>query len=312
MLLTVILAVTNSMSKTLITIVGPTGIGKTALSIAFAKAYSTHILSCDSRQFYKEMTIGTAVPSPEELRAAPHHFIQSKSIHERFTVGDFEKEGMVLLETLFREHDVVIMVGGSALYEKAITHGLDDFPEVSETIKAQVQEAYEQYGISWLQQELLRLDPVYYHEVDIKNAQRLLRAVSCIQASGKTFSEQRTAAAKTRFFKVLKIGLNAPREELYERINKRVDSMVQAGLLEEATGLREHKKLNALQTVGYRELYDALENNSSLDEAIALIKQNTRRFAKRQLTWYRKEPEVHWFSYRTCHTDIVEHVRKLL
>ncbi|MDP5076464.1 MAG: tRNA (adenosine(37)-N6)-dimethylallyltransferase MiaA [Nonlabens sp.] len=300
------------MIKTLITIVGPTGIGKTALSIAFAKAYSTHIISCDSRQFYKEMSIGTAVPSAEELSEAPHHFIQNKSIHERFTVGDFEKEALEIITKLFEANDVLIMVGGSALYEKAVTHGLDEFQAVSEEIKQHVQEKYEQRGLLWLQDELRLLDPVYFEEVDVQNAQRLLRAVSFIKSSGKKFSEQRTAKAKQRPFNVVKIGLEAARETLYNRINLRVDDMVAAGLIEEAISLEPHKELNALQTVGYREIYDSIATGSSMDDAISLIKQNTRRFAKRQLTWYRKETDVTWFNYKTCYTEIVEQVRKLL
>ncbi len=300
------------MIKTLITIVGPTGIGKTALSIAFAKAYSTHIISCDSRQFYKEMSIGTAVPSAEELSEAPHHFIQNKSIHERFTVGDFEKEALEIITKLFEANDVLIMVGGSALYEKAVTHGLDEFQAVSEEIKQHVQEKYEQRGLLWLQDELRILDPVYFEEVDVQNAQRLLRAVSFIKSSGKKFSEQRTAKAKQRPFNVVKIGLEAARETLYNRINLRVDDMVAAGLIEEAISLEPHKELNALQTVGYREIYDSIATGSCMDDAISLIKQNTRRFAKRQLTWYRKETDVTWFNYKTCYTEIVEQVRKLL
>jgi len=300
------------MSKTLITIVGPTGIGKTALSIAFAKAYKTHIVSCDSRQFYKEMTIGTAVPTKEELKAAPHHFIQSKSIHVRFTVGDFEKEGISLLTELFEQHDVVIMVGGSALYEKAITHGLDDFEPVPEKIKQSLTASYEQQGLVWLQEELLRLDPAYYKTVDLNNAQRLLRAVSAITASGNKFSEQRTGTAKKRLFTLVKIGLEAPRDELYARINQRVDDMVANGLLAEVKKLEPYKHLNALQTVGYSEFYNAQKRNLSQEESIALVKQNTRRFAKRQLTWYRKDTSVTWFNFRTCHTVIVEQARKLL
>jgi tRNA dimethylallyltransferase len=300
------------MNKTLITIVGPTGIGKTALSIAFAKAYKTQIISCDSRQFYKEMSIGTAVPNKDELNAAPHHYIQSKSIHERFTVGDFEKEGIALLAALFTDHDVVIMVGGSALYERAITHGLDDFPEVPEGLKLQLQVSYEQHGLSWLQEELLRIDPEYYETVDINNAHRLLRAVSAITASGNKFSQIRTATAKQRLFKVIKIGLEAPREELYERINQRVEHMVANGLLEEVKNLEPHKDLNALQTVGYREFYNASTNNQTVESAVALVKQNTRRFAKRQITWYRKDTDVTWFYYKTCPNAIVEQVRELL
>lgn len=299
-------------NKTLLCIVGPTGIGKTALSIAFAKAYNTSIISSDSRQFYKEMTIGTAVPEPEELAAATHYFIQDRSILEDYSVGDFERDVIDILPTLFEKNDVVIMVGGSALYEKAVTHGLDQFPDVSIEIQDSLREEFENKGIAWLQNKLQQIDPEYYNTVDIHNAHRLLRAVGIYRASGEKMSDLRSGTAQQRDFKVVKIGLEASREDLYDRINRRVDIMLEKGLEEEARKLLTHQELNALQTVGYKEFFGFFNNEYSYDEAVRLIKRNTRRFAKRQLTWYRKDTSVKWFHYETRHTDIVQRVSDLL
>ena len=298
--------------KTLLCIVGPTGIGKTALSIAFAKAYNTSIISSDSRQFYKEMTIGTAVPEKEELEAAPHYFIQDRSIHEDYSVGDFERDVMKKLPELFKKNDLVIMVGGSALYEKAVTHGLDVLPDVPLEIQEELKKQLEVNGILWLQEELKKNDPEYFETVDIHNAHRLLRAVGVFRASGKKMSELRTGKAQERNFTILKIGLEADREDLYERINHRVDLMLERGLEKEAQQLIDHKELNALQTVGYKELFDYFEGNCDFTEAVRLIKRNTRRFAKRQLTWYRKDESVSWYHYKTRHTEIVQRVSEKL
>jgi tRNA dimethylallyltransferase len=298
--------------KTLLCIVGPTGIGKTALSIAFAKAYHTSIISSDSRQFYKEMTIGTAVPEKEELEAAPHHFIQDRSIHDDYSVGDFERDVMEILPELFKKNDLVIMVGGSALYEKAITYGLDDLPNVPAEIQEELKSALEIKGLIWLQEELKKNDPAYFETVDIYNSHRLLRAIGIFRASGKKMNELRTGIAQNRSFKIIKIGLEADREVLYERINKRVDMMLERGLEEEAQLLNNHKTLNALQTVGYKEFFEYFAGIYDYDEAVRLIKRNTRRFAKRQLTWYRKDKNVTWFHYKTRHTEIVQRVSKNL
>ncbi|MEO9954434.1 tRNA (adenosine(37)-N6)-dimethylallyltransferase MiaA [Nonlabens sp.] len=295
-------------NKTLLCIVGPTGIGKTALSIAFAKAYKTSIISSDSRQFYREMTIGTAVPEPEELEAATHYFIQDRSILEDYSVGDFERDVVELLPTLFEKNDVVIMVGGSALYEKAVTHGLDKFPDVSIEIQESLKKEFESKGLSWLQKELQQIDPKYYNTVDIHNAHRLLRAVGIYRASGDKMSDLRSGDAQKRDFKVVKIGLEADREDLYDRINRRVDIMLERGLEKEAHELIVHQHLNALQTVGYKEFFGYFNKEYNRDEAIRLIKRNTRRFAKRQLTWYRKDTSVKWFHYETRHTEIVQRV----
>lgn len=298
--------------NTLLCIVGPTGIGKTALSIAFAKAYNTSIISSDSRQFYKEMSIGTAVPEEDELAAAHHYFIQNRSITENYSVGDFERDVMKLLPELFKKNNIVIMVGGSALYEKAVTHGLDDLPDVSVKIQEELKEELRIKGITWLQEELKKNDPKYFETVDIHNTHRLLRAVGIFRASGKKMNELRTGKAQERDFKILKIGLEASREDLYERINKRVDIMIERGLENEARQLEKYKHLNALQTVGYKELFGFFDGTHDYKEAVRLIKRNTRRFAKRQLTWYRKDSNVNWFHYKTRHTEIVQRVSEKL
>lgn len=258
------------------------------------------------------MNIGTAVPTTEELAEAPHHFIQNLSIHDKYSVGDFEKDAMNLLGDLFLKKDVVIMVGGSALYEKAITHGLDDFPDVDPAIIADLEKELEENGIENLQNQLKENDPEYYKEVDLENSRRLIRALSIYKSSGITYSSLRSQRKASRPFKIVKIGLEAPREELYDRINNRVDLMLEMGLETEAKALYEFKNLNALKTVGYQEFYGHYDGDYSHEEAIRLIKRNTRRFAKRQLTWYRKDPDVTWFPYRTRHTDIVPRVRKEL
>jgi tRNA dimethylallyltransferase len=294
--------------KTLLCIVGPTGIGKTALSIAFAKAYQTSIISSDSRQFYKEMTIGTAVPEKEELEAAPHYFIQDRSIHEDYSVGDFERDVMKILPVLFENNDLVIMVGGSALYEKAVTYGLDDLPVVPTEIQEELKSALKINGLIWLQEELKKNDPAYFETVDIYNSHRLLRAIGIFRASGKKMNELRSGIAQSRNFKIIKIGLEADRDDLYDRINKRVDLMLARGLEEEVQLLNDHKTLNALQTVGYKEFFEYFTGAYDYNEAVRLIKRNTRRFAKRQLTWYRKDKNVTWFHYKTRHTEIVQRV----
>jgi tRNA dimethylallyltransferase len=298
--------------KTLLCIVGPTGIGKTALSIAFAKAYQTSIISSDSRQFYKEMTIGTAVPEKEELEAAPHYFIQDRSIHEDYSVGDFERDVMKILPVLFENNDLVIMVGGSALYEKAVTYGLDDLPVVPTEIQEELKSALKINGLIWLQEELKKNDPAYFETVDIYNSHRLLRAIGIFRASGKKMNELRSGIAQSRNFKIIKIGLEADRDDLYDRINKRVDLMLVRGLEEEVHLLNDHKTLNALQTVGYKEFFEYFTGAYDYNEAVRLIKRNTRRFAKRQLTWYRKDKNVTWFHYKTRHTAIVQRVSENL
>lgn len=291
--------------KTLLTIVGPTAIGKTRMAIALATHFGTEILSCDSRQFFKELRIGTAVPSAEELMAAPHHFIQHKSIFEAYSVGDFERDVIALLDKLFKKHDVVVMVGGSGLYAKAIIDGLDDFPEVDEVIRQELNEAYAQKGIEYLQELLKTLDEVQYNQMDVQNPQRLIRALEVCRASGKPYSSFLQRKEKQRDFTSVQIGLTADRTEVYERINKRVDMMLEEGLLIEAQNMMPYKHLNALQTVGYKELFSFFEGECSFEAAIEAIKMNTRRFAKRQFTWFQKDKRIKWFDYRSSLEEVV-------
>ena len=282
--------------KTLLTIVGPTAIGKTSLAIDLALHFGTEIISCDSRQFFKEMSIGTAVPSAKELVQAKHHFIQHKSIFESYSVGDFERDAITLLTELFQRNDVVIMVGGSGLYADAVLYGLDDFPEVSTEVRNELNTHYQVQGIAYLQTKLKDLDPIQYERMDIQNPQRMLRALEVCIASGKPYSSFLNKKKILRDFTNLTIGLTAEREVVYERINRRVELMLEDGLLIEAQRLFPYKELNALQTVGYRELFDFLEGKTSLDFAVEEIKKNTRRFAKRQYTWFHKNKDIHWFE----------------
>jgi tRNA dimethylallyltransferase len=277
-------------------IVGPTAIGKTDVAITLAQQFTTEIVSADSRQFFKEMSIGTAKPLPEELAAVPHHFINSHSITEPFSVGDFEKAGLLLLEKLFKKHAIVFLVGGSGLYVQAITQGFDNLSKAPPEIRAELNKQLTEEGIERLQKRLEALDPTYYAEVDICNPQRLIRALEVCISTGQPFSSYRSHAANERLFEVLTIGLNTERSQLYTQINKRVDNMMELGLLAEVETLLPYRDLNALQTVGYQELFDFFDGTKSLDKAVEEIKQNTRHFAKRQLTWFRKNTETHWFE----------------
>lgn len=282
--------------KHLIVITGPTAIGKTGLAIFIAKKLKTEIISFDSRQFYQEMKIGTAVPSDEELKEVPHHFIQNLSIEQDYSVGNFERDALVKIEELFEKYDYLVFVGGSGLYEKAVTEGLDEFPQVDKSIRLNLIYEYDIHGLEPLQNELKEVDPVYYNLVDLNNPVRIIRALEIYRGTGKPFSSYRKNNYSARNFQVTKIGLELSREEIYDRINKRVDLMMQEGLLEEVKSLYSKKHLNSLQTVGYRELFDYLDGKIELDFAIEEIKKNTRRYAKRQLTWYRKDPRIKWFS----------------
>ncbi|MBV8389714.1 MAG: tRNA (adenosine(37)-N6)-dimethylallyltransferase MiaA [Mucilaginibacter sp.] len=280
--------------KKLIVIAGPTAVGKTATAIKLAQQLKTEIISADSRQFYREMSIGTAKPDAEELSQAKHHFINSHSIAENFTVGDFEKQALQLLDELFKTHDQVIMVGGSGLFIQAITQGFDDLPTADPAIREQLNQKFAELGIGYLQDKLKAVDPDYYEQVDLNNPQRLIRALEVFEATGKPFSSYRKATINRRSFESIKIGLNLAREILYDRINQRVDMMVEQGLVEEVRSLLAYRHLNALNTVGYSELFDYFDGKTDLDTAISLIKQNTRRFAKRQLTWFRKDNKIKW------------------
>jgi|TARA_B100000795_G_C22797317_1_gene440025 tRNA dimethylallyltransferase len=297
-------------SKHLIVIVGPTAIGKTSLSIALAKHYSCAVLSADSRQFYKEMEIGTAKPTAIEMDGVPHHFINNLSIHDRYTAGMFEIDAIKLLDTLYRENDVAILVGGSGLFVDAICNGFDDVPG-SQKIREELIKELDTIGIEPLQQELKEKDPEYYNTSDIQNSRRVLRALEVLRVSGNTFSSYRNKTAKNRPFNIHLIGLNTDRSVLYDRINLRVDLMVKAGLLEEVKRLLPHRYLSPLNTVGYKELYDNLGDQHSIDTAISKIKQNSRKFAKRQVTWFRRNEKTKWFDINS-NQEILEYLQKKL
>ncbi len=304
--------VSYTMTNTLISIVGPTAIGKTALSIKLAQHFNTKIISADSRQFYKEMNIGTAVPSAEELSAVNHHFIQHKSIKDIYTVGDFERDAISAIKDIHQNNPVAVMVGGSGLYVKAVTKGLDDFPDVNANIRIELNKRFEDIGIESLQNQLKELDPVAYKIIAIDNPQRLVRALEICIGTGKPYSSFLTNPEKKRQFKTISIGLKAERQTIYDRINQRVDIMIENGLLEEAESLLPYKNLNALNTVGYKELFQYFEGNSTLDFAISEIKKNTRRFAKRQLTWFKKDDSIVWFDFETDVNKIISYIEKQL
>lgn len=284
------------MHKHLIVIVGPTAIGKTSLSIALAQKYNTEILSADSRQFYKEMHIGTAKPSKDEMNGIKHHFIDSLSIKDEYTVGKFEIDFIQKCKNLFKNHDILIAVGGSGLFIKAICEGLDNVPSVSLEIRDKLMRRLEDEGIEVLQNELKLVDPKYYDMTDIENPHRIIRALEVYQGTGEPISSFQRGNVKKRPFNIIKIGLEVERNELYNRINQRVDIMVNNGLLEEVKSLFKFKDLPSLQTVGYQEFWPYFSNNISIEEAVELVKRNTRRFAKRQLTWFRKDQEIKWFQ----------------
>ena len=294
--------------KKLISIVGPTAIGKTNLSIKLAKHFNTEIISSDSRQFYKEMKIGTAVPSNRELNEVKHHFIQSRSIFEDYNVGDFEQDSIALLEAEFQEKEWMVMVGGSGLYVDAVVDGLDDFPKVDPLIRTALKSEMDSKGIAHLQKKLYTLDPVTYNRIDLQNKQRLIRALEISIGTGRPFSKFWSANKKKRNFHTIKIGIDAEREIIYDRINRRVDLMIETGLVQEARALYGHKNLNALQTVGYKELFAHFDGDLSLEEAISEIKKNTRRFAKRQGTWFRKDNSIKWFNYQTEINEVIKYL----
>ena len=288
------------MSKNiLISIVGPTAIGKTALSIKLANYFNTEIISADSRQFFKEMHIGTAAPSEEELTAAKHHFIHHKSIEDVYNVGSFEKDALEVLEVLFKTHNVVIMVGGSGLYVDAVTKGLDDFPEIDASIRENLNTQLETEGLLHLQNQLKILDEASFKSIAIDNPHRVIRALEICLGTGKPYASFLNKKNTPRNFKTITVGLTADRETIYKRINQRVDLMMEAGLLDEVKKLLPHRELNALNTVGYKELFNYLEGAWTLDFAVSEIKKNSRRFAKRQLTWFKRDENTLWFDYLT-------------
>lgn len=282
--------------NTLIVVLGPTGVGKSSVSIQIAKYYNSEIISADSRQFFRELCIGTAVPSPEELNTIPHHFIQSKSIHDYYNVSEYETDVLSLIDQLFRLKNPLILTGGSMLYVDTVCKGIDDIPTVTPEIRNEVVTWYEKNGMEALQQKLLELDPEYYTIVDRNNPKRLLHAVEICLMTGKTFSSFRKNTVKKRSFRILKIGINQDRTILYDRINKRVDLMMDSGLLEEARSVYQFRNLNSLNTVGYKEIFEFLDGNCTLEESVDLIKRNSRRYARKQLTWFRRDQEIKWFE----------------
>ncbi|WP_299277769.1 tRNA (adenosine(37)-N6)-dimethylallyltransferase MiaA [uncultured Psychroserpens sp.] len=282
----------------LISIVGPTAIGKTALSIKLASHFNTEIISADSRQFYNEMQIGTAAPTPSELAAATHHFIKHLSVDHYYNVGAFEKDAIALLDKLHQKHKVVVMVGGSGLYVNAVTKGLDDLPKIDVATRTLLNTRYQNEGLKPLQAQLKALDPKAYKTIAIDNPQRVIRALEVCLSSGKPYSSFLKGKDKTRAFKTITIGLTAERQNIYDRINQRVDLMITEGLLDEVKQLKPMQHLNALNTVGYKELFNYLDGTWDLEFAISEIKKNTRRFAKRQLTWFKKNENTIWFDYQ--------------
>ncbi|MDF2158146.1 tRNA (adenosine(37)-N6)-dimethylallyltransferase MiaA [Algoriphagus sp. CAU 1675] len=284
-----------SNSTYLILVVGPTAVGKTDLCLNLAKKFNTEIVSCDSRQFYRELNLGTAKPSPKELSEVPHHLINSLSIEEDYDVKKFEEDALLILDHLFQKHQVVIMTGGSGLFADAITRGFDEIPDIDPEIRSQLIQEYEQKGLEFLQKEVQRLDPEYYSQVDVQNPQRLMRALEVYRGTGMPFSSFRRKTIVQRPFKIIKVGLTRDREELYQRIDLRMDQMIEAGLFEEAAQFFDKRNLNALQTVGYQEIFGYLEGKYDKKEADRLLKRNSRRYAKRQMTWFRRDQEIQWF-----------------
>lgn len=283
------------MDKTLIVLLGPTGVGKTDLSIDIALSFCTSIISCDSRQIYREMKIGTAVPTEEQLAAVPHFFVRAISVRDYYNSWQFEQQALEKIHALHEERDVVVMAGGSMMYIDAVCKGIDDIPTIDPELRGSLMERYEKEGLGAIRMQLKQLDPVFYGQVDLNNAKRVLHAVEVCLMAGVPYSSLRTNVAKDRGFRIIKIGLNREKEELYDRINRRVDRMLEDGLMEEARGLYPYRECNALNTVGYKECFDFFAGETDEAEAIRLIKRNSRRYAKKQLSWFRRDGDIRWF-----------------
>ena len=283
-------------SKKLIVIVGPTAVGKTEVALRIAEYYHTEIVSADSRQIFKELEIGTAKPSAEELGRVPHHFINTHSINQSYDAGAYGRDALECIHSLFGSHNTVILCGGSGLYVKAVLEGFDDMPEIAAGIREQIISEYEAKGIEWLQEQVKESDPDYFNQMDIHNHQRLIRALELFRASGQRASQLRLKTKRKHDFAIIKIGLELDRESLYQRIDNRMDVMIERGLFEEANHFFSQRNLNALQTVGYKEIFDFIEDKYDKEEAIRLLKRNSRRYAKRQLTWFKRDEATHWFN----------------
>lgn len=297
--------------KTCIILAGPTAVGKTALGIELARHFNTSIISADSRQCFREMNIGVARPSLQELAAVPHYFVASHSIKEEITAASFEAYALNAAATIFREHDVAVMVGGTGLYIKAFAEGMDNIPPIPASIRSEVQAGYDANGLSWLQTQLQEKDPVWFSGGEIQNPQRMMRALEVVLSTGESIRQYQQANPRPRPFRIIPIALELPRPVLYERINQRVLAMMENGLLDEVKSLLPYRSLNALQTVGYKELFDYLDGRCSMDEAVSLVQQNTRHYAKRQLTWFRKQPATTWFS-PLDYSQLIRHLDKLV
>ena len=298
------------MTKTLIVLLGPTGVGKTDLSIEIAKHFGTSIISCDSRQIYKEMYIGTAVPAPEQLAAVPHYFIQTLSVEDYYNSWQFEVQALEKIHELFESRDVVVMAGGSMMYIDAVCKGIDDIPTITPELREELMKVYEERGLEYMQELLKELDPVFYEQVDLSNAKRVIHAVEVCRMAGVPYSSLRTNTPKDRGFDIVRIGLNREKDELYERIDRRVDQMLADGLEAEARSLLPLRRLNALNTVGYKELFDYFEGVTDREEAIRLIKRNSRRYARKQLSWFRRDEDIRWF-HPEARQDIFEYLFSL-
>lgn len=288
------MTIQTNQAPLLIVVCGPTASGKTSLAVKLAHHFNTVVLSADSRQFYKEMRIGTAVPTPEEREGVEHYFVQHLSVHQPYNASAYADEALLLLHQLFLSRRVVILAGGSGLYINMLCHGMDPMPDPEPEIRKLIDETFSKQGLEALQAWIARLDPETHQRIDLNNPKRLQRAIEVCLITGKPYSQQRTAVRQPRFFNILKFGMNRPRPELFERIARRTDAMLAEGLLEEARGLIPCRNLNSLQTVGYRELFDHFDGKISLEQAITDIKTNTRRYAKRQITWFQRDEEIHW------------------
>jgi len=296
---------------TLIVLLGPTGVGKTNISLKLAEHFGCPIVSSDSRQFFRELKIGTAAPTDEQLKRVKHYFIGSHSIFDEYSAGQYEQDAIELLNNLFENKKVGMLVGGSMMYIDAVCNGMDDIPTVDAETRTFWQKQYADFGLEYIQNELKRLDPKHYEEVDLQNSKRVLHALEICSITGKPYSDIRTGKRKERPFNILKIGLNRPREELYERINCRVDEMMAEGLLQEAEQFYQFRQMNTLNTVGYKELYEYMDGNWTLEFAVNMIKQDSRRYAKRQMTWFNRDKEIHWFHPEN-ENEIIEFVNSQL
>lgn len=297
---------------TLLVIVGPTGVGKTELALRVAERFGCPIVNADSRQIYREIPIGTAAPTAEEQARVKHYFVGTHSLTEDYNAGQYERDAVALLNELFQSHEVVVLTGGSMMYIDAVVKGLDDMPEVSQSLREEIRRQYEEKGITWLQTEVERLDPQYWAEVDQQNPQRLMHCLEICLATGRTFTEFRQGQKRERPWRTVKIGLRREREELYERINRRVMLMLDAGLEEEVRAVYDLRHLNSLQTVGYRELFRYIDGEWSREEAIRMIQQNSRHYAKRQMTWWNRDEEIHWVDASKDVETIIHEIEELL